>query len=761
MYQKRLSLLFLLLFFFASSTISSQTITAVSNGKWSSPGTWDLNRVPESTDIVIIDGKDVRLDISSEIASLQLSNSSLSGYTQLLSNGNGVNLTINGDMTVEGVNHTYDVEFDIETKDSIYIAGNLTFIRNNSSASPIRTRLKMIDDGKLTVNGNLTYNNTASSSSEEEFEIQLYNKAQLKINGNLNINHNSGNNFTFYSEGSSKIDIANHVNVNVTGGNNFLFNTIYASNAYVGGNFTLNNNNSSGSTRNASIQLSAGGDLYLEGNLNLASGIASSKAGLIVTDYTSEIHIGKDINFDAKAAGDVSVDLQASGLMYLGGNISRSVPDNFGAFTMDEDTKLYYNGSGAQEISADDVDENGTDDFYFTNIQINNNGGTLTLEGELTVHGELILTKGIIQTSLSTPIILEDQAKISGGSSAAYIDGPIIKKGRTNGAPFTFPLGNNGIYAPIEIEAVSNASTQYTAQFMGCPPPIGIFNTPLTRVSEVGFWSLNRGDGAAVGNITLHWDDAVQNGITDVDSLTVAYHNTSSGWHSLGNSNPVVSGASGNISNDLGCPPPIGANLFTFGATSQEANPLPVELGIFKAYKDQDNSKVYLEWETLSEENTDYFVVEKSYDGISFEMITNLDAAFSSTITQYYKAIDHNPQKGNNYYRIKLIDVDQRMSFSSLVNVFIKINDDAPVVYPNPVKDHLHIYSKDLKDNEEIFILISDLKGNSIYGRKHRIQDKQIIIPTAILNMNIPGTYFISYLYQGKAYSLEVLKATY
>jgi len=49
---------------------------------------------------------------------------------------------------------------------------------------------------------------------------------------------------------------------------------------------------------------------------------------------------------------------------------------------------------------------------------------------------------------------------VSGGSSTSYINGNCRKTGNED---FTFPVGNNGEYAPIGISAPANATDAFRA----------------------------------------------------------------------------------------------------------------------------------------------------------------------------------------------------------------------------------------------------------------------------------------------------------
>ncbi|MFK7807946.1 MAG: DUF1501 domain-containing protein [Saprospiraceae bacterium] len=112
--------------------------------------------------------------------------------------------------------------------------------------------------------------------------------------------------------------------------------------------------------------------------------------------------------------------------------------------------------------------------------------------------------------------------------------------------------------------------------------------------------------------------------------------------------------------------------------------PLPVELSYFKA-KAIDNKEVLLTWETLSEENTAYFEIERSADGQNFERVFQLAAAGDSSKITNYKKIDLEPLSGVSYYRLKTIDFDESFEYAAIVSVEIRPTAlEAIRLYPNP-----------------------------------------------------------------------------
>lgn len=92
--------------------------------------------------------------------------------------------------------------------------------------------------------------------------------------------------------------------------------------------------------------------------------------------------------------------------------------------------------------------------------------------------------------------------------------------------------------------------------------------------------------------------------------------------------------------------------------------PLPIELSTFNAERNGD--EVRLTWETYSETNNDYFLVERSVDGVEFSEIDWVDGAGTSVSFNSYQVTDFDPIKGLSFYRLKQVDFDGSQGYSHI-----------------------------------------------------------------------------------------------
>ncbi|HET6256477.1 MAG TPA: T9SS type A sorting domain-containing protein [Puia sp.] len=118
---------------------------------------------------------------------------------------------------------------------------------------------------------------------------------------------------------------------------------------------------------------------------------------------------------------------------------------------------------------------------------------------------------------------------------------------------------------------------------------------------------------------------------------------------------------------------------------------LPIGISSFMA-KPQQHS-VGLQWTTASEQNSDYFTIQRSSDGANWTGIGQVTAAGNSNQTLQYQFIDDNPASGANFYRLRETGDNGALTYSPIRNVDFDGSPIAITWYPNPVHDQLTITS--------------------------------------------------------------------
>jgi len=108
--------------------------------------------------------------------------------------------------------------------------------------------------------------------------------------------------------------------------------------------------------------------------------------------------------------------------------------------------------------------------------------------------------------------------------------------------------------------------------------------------------------------------------------------------------------------------------------------PLPVELVRFEA--EVQSTIVTCEWETASELNNDYFLLQGSIDGYNWETIEVVDGAGTTTRSMYYEAEFDNAFNQHVFIRLKQVDFNGEFEYSDVLS--INTQSIEVKMYPNP-----------------------------------------------------------------------------
>lgn len=108
---------------------------------------------------------------------------------------------------------------------------------------------------------------------------------------------------------------------------------------------------------------------------------------------------------------------------------------------------------------------------------------------------------------------------------------------------------------------------------------------------------------------------------------------------------------------------------------------LPVKMHSFVASRRSND--VILKWETSDELNLSYFTIERSTDGVNFHGIGSVSG---SPDVHQYQFTDHDDLSGKIYYRLKVVDRDDKSIFSKTLMIAGGNGRNEITVMPNPVK---------------------------------------------------------------------------
>lgn len=157
---------------------------------------------------------------------------------------------------------------------------------------------------------------------------------------------------------------------------------------------------------------------------------------------------------------------------------------------------------------------------------------------------------------------------------------------------------------------------------------------------------------------------------------------------------------------------------FTLG-TSSTVVLLPVELVYFDA--NLENGRVKIEWTTETEINNDYFMIEKTRDGINWENVGKVNGAGNSVSTLNYSIYDPNPYTGISYYRLTQYDFDGSFSRSDIKSVVYNPSDIEISVFPNPITENEVTFNMNGVVNQDFDLKIFDMTGRLVQSSSHKM----------------------------------------
>ncbi len=138
-----------------------------------------------------------------------------------------------------------------------------------------------------------------------------------------------------------------------------------------------------------------------------------------------------------------------------------------------------------------------------------------------------------------------------------------------------------------------------------------------------------------------------------------------------------------------------------------------------------------LNWKTSDEENVDRYVVEHSYNGISFTT-TGSVVANNNTGVNNYTYTDKGLAAGIHYYRIRRIDKDGKSEYSDTRTLRITTSGANVVIRPNPVAGSILQLAISVPQNIKTSVQIMSVDGKLMLK-----QDIKLVTGNNLVNLNI------------------------
>ena len=195
------------------------------------------------------------------------------------------------------------------------------------------------------------------------------------------------------------------------------------------------------------------------------------------------------------------------------------------------------------------------------------------------------------------------------------------------------------------------------------------------------------------------------------------------------------------------------------GGASLACATLPIELTSFTGNSNKGFNSIT--WITASENNNDYFLLERSIDGVNWREITKINGAGNSLSNKHYLYDDYSFINNTiNYYRLKQIDFSGEFEYSNIISIESSetIESYLSDIHPNPTNENIY-FNLFTSQSGIANIELIDFMGNSITKEEQQINSGKNDLKTNMSYLK-NGIYIlkITTLNDGKCIYQRVIK---
>jgi hypothetical protein len=346
-------------------------------------------------------------------------------------------------------------------------------------------------------------------------------------------------------------------------------------------------------------------------------------------------------------------------------------------------------------------------------LQLNTGPTTsLVLQTSLRVSGVLNFQNGLIQLN-GQQLQLTGSAILQGESETSRITGitggSVYASASAVNAPNQLNIGNLGAMLTSSADLGNVTITRSHV------PAVNPFNSKLQGIQRT-FLIQPENDVALNANLRFYYFDAELNG-NDSNTLSL--------WKSADGVNWSIIGADARDVINKYVEKDGLANL-SYWTLSDASNPLPLTLEKFAVTC--SGSYALVQWQTGEESNLDYFLVQRSADGMNWTALGKVAATNDPTGAAYVYQ-DLQPP-GTAYYRLEIVDRGGDISYSPVFQGGCSDIAMPLMVYPNPANGQA-IAQLSVRQVVTARVLILDINGQQVYNALWNLQPgmNQLILP--------------------------------
>ncbi len=399
-------------------------------------------------------------------------------------------------------------------------------------------------------------------------------------------------------------------------------------------------------------------------------------------------------------------------------------------------------------------------------LVINNING-VTLSAVQTVNRKLTLGNGNLNIGMHN-LTMEPLGAISNASASGYVAtddsaglrGVLSRTVVSAGPSVLFPVGSalwKGSYSPATVTMPSGVTDVIAVRVFRGVMNMGAIGAAVTSHAVNRSWIISEAiTGGSNASIQLQWNDSMELPSFIRTKVGIPHHNGTS-WNP-----PAASAYTAAAGTNPYSTTRTGVTSFSvfIVADSTTRSALPVKLLSFTGTK--VNADVVLNWKTAMEANNNYFEVERSTDGKTFEKVGTLAGYGNKAVLSNYGFTDaHIADKSNAVIYYKLIQVDFDGKTTSYGPIAIHTGQAAAAIsfttYPNPITTDVQIQIMN-SETGTMNIVIYDINGKKVAEKTTQIESGINNVTLDNLGNLNGGIYFMYATLNQHVYTRKLLK---
>jgi hypothetical protein len=168
-----------------------------------------------------------------------------------------------------------------------------------------------------------------------------------------------------------------------------------------------------------------------------------------------------------------------------------------------------------------------------------------------------------------------------------------------------------------------------------------------------------------------------------------------------------------------------------------------------------EGNAVNINWSTSAETNSDYFIIQRSQDGVIFDDVMQEIAAGNSSVVSSYSITDYRPYSGTSFYRVIEVDVDGNFSHTEITIAKFQM-ELSLTVNPGTSGTTFNV-SIAGKEQKQVLLVVRDIQGKEYYSKVIVLRSVDEIVVVDPQDKLPPGLYTVVASSSNAMYSKKIM----